>query len=154
MNDLVPVRDSVYQWKTLYTKLSEGKLPNINEISLQNEAVDGLPASVTDLNGELEAPKDAGNVLPPPEEPIAKPEVYKETVPLGKYTGGDLQEMGRRTTARKTTKRSTGKSTKGKKKGASKRKTGGGVTKRRSKFSRSSVRKTNNKKRNPGSRCR
>lgn len=119
MNNLVPVRDSVYQWKTLFTKLSEGKLPNINEISLEHQPVDGLPASVTGLSGELEAPKDAGNVVPPPPEEIPVPEAYKNTVPVGTYGQGKVKDMGRARS--KAKKRSTVKSTTKKRKASGKK---------------------------------
>lgn len=128
MNNSVPVRDSVYQWKTLYTKLSEGKLPNINEISLEYQPVDGLPASVTDLNGELEASKDAGNILPPKPEPIPIPESYKETVPVGTYGQANVSEMGR---ARGGSRKKRTTTSKRKRTGGKKRK--GRVTKKRAK---------------------
>lgn len=141
MNNLVPVRDSAYQWKTLFTKLSEGKLPNINEISLEYEPVDGLPASVTGLDGELEAPKEAGNVIAPPPEKLPTPEAYKETVPVGTYGQGKIKDMGRvgRSTAKKKrgtrsktgTKKRRGPATK--KKGAVRKKRTTSKTKRRRK---------------------
>lgn len=125
MNNLVPVRDSAHQWKTLFTRLSEGKLPNINEITLDNEPVDGLPPSVTDINGEYNAPQDAGNVLPPPPPKIPVPEIYHETVPVGTYGNDRLKEMGR---PRKTTRKSASR-----KKRTTKRKSSAGKkkTKRR-----------------------
>ena len=129
MNNLVPVRDSVYQWKTLYTKLSEGKLPNINEISLEHQPVDGLPASVTGLSGELEAPKEAGNVFPPPPEEIPIPEAYKKTVPVGTYGEGKVTDMGKARSKGK--KRSTGKTTTSKKRRRAPTKKRGCITKKK-----------------------
>ena len=133
MTNLVPVRDSAYQWKTLFTKLSEGKLPNINEISLEYQPVDGLPPSVTGLEGELEAPKEAGNVLPPPPEKIPIPDAYKDVVPL-EYDPRKVNAMGRSRSL--GTKRKASSKGKSKKRGpATKRKGAGSVTKKRSKTS-------------------
>ena len=131
MNNLVPVRDSAYQWKTLFTKLSEGKLPNINEISLEYQPVEGLPASVTGLDGELEAPKEAGNVLPPPPEEIDLPEAYKNTVSLGSYDQPKVKDSMGRSRSSKGKKKGTTSKGKGKKKTSTATKKKGGVTKRK-----------------------
>jgi len=116
MENQVPVKDNENVWRTLFTRLSEGKIPNINEIALQYQSVEGLPPSVTDLNGEREASPEAGNVVPPPEETPPPPESYKDTVPVGTSTGVSNMGRARRGTYKKkkttSSKRKSSKVTK------------------------------------------
>lgn len=105
--DNVPVSDDVRQWTALFTRMTEGgSKAHMNDIKLDKEPVDGVPAPVTGLDGNVQAPKYAGNVLPPREEKPPLPEVYKqETKPVGASLGIDV--MGRPKSASRKRKRSS-----------------------------------------------
>lgn len=77
--DYVPVKESVHQWEQYFADLSEGnKSSNINSFPLEPEQiVEGIPANVLNQDGELLAPKAAGNVTAPREEKIDLPPAYK-----------------------------------------------------------------------------
>lgn len=136
--DNVSVSDDVRQWKTLFRSMSRGgSLANINDIRVDKEPVDGLPANVTGLDGNLQAPKHAANVLPPRQEKAPVPEVYKQdTEPLGHSQGIDM--VGRPKTSRGqyvkrggTRKKSTSRSTTKRRKTPAARSTSRSTKKRR-----------------------
>ncbi len=86
--ETVPVTDDVGQWTALYRKMTQGLKGNINDILLDTAAsVEGFPANVTDLDGQLEAPKFAGNVLPPPDPTPPVPSLFAGAQPIGTYLG-------------------------------------------------------------------
>jgi len=99
----VPAKDSAYQWATLFEGMfDKNKRANINEISLENDGVTGIPPNASDLNGQLLVPKDAANVIPPKPEPPSLPELYKNAVPLGDSQRQD--QLGRQLQEKQKTK--------------------------------------------------
>lgn len=134
----VPVEESAHQWETVFTRLAEGKTVNINEIPLSADPVEGIPPSVSDLNGHFEASQLAENVLPGPEEKPPIPEAYKETVNVGSSEGVD--EMGRKKSSsghRRSRKHSHRKSSSSSSK---RRSSSGGVSKKSKRRKRSGKR--------------
>lgn len=119
--------------------MSEGCNPNINEIALQYQSIPRIPPSVTDINGQHEAPAEAGNVLPPPEERPVTPPFYKTMVPVG--TAAGVSDMGRPVLKYKRKRSGSKRKTTTKRRGAGRGAVGKNRTKKRktAKRSRASI---------------
>jgi hypothetical protein len=120
--DLVAVDEDSTKWKAMYVRMSRGEKADINDKLLSTEPVDGLPANLTGQDGQLQVPREAGNINPGAPVTTDIPIAYN-----------DAAVMKPRTTLRASAKKGRKSGTK-KKKTTSKsrpRKSGGGVKKRR-----------------------
>lgn len=119
--DLVAVDEDSTKWKAMYVRMSRGEKADINDKLLSTEPVDGLPANLTGQDGQLQVPREAGNINPGAPVTTDIPIAYN-----------DAAVMKPRTTLRASTKK--GRKSGKKKKPRSKsrpRKSGRGVQKRR-----------------------
>jgi hypothetical protein len=99
--ELVPVKENSQRWKALYSKMARGQKADINDEDIQRLSVEGIAPNLTGLGGRLLAPKEAENVIPPPEEPAEIPLTYEEAVAMrARYRP---QKRGKRVTKKRTT---------------------------------------------------
>ena len=132
--EIVPVKENVQKWTSLYSRMSRGEKADINDQDLQQLSVEGIPPNLTGRDGQLKAPKEAGNVIPPVKTEPDTPEAYDDAVAM--RTKYPPKKRGKTNTRRSSTKKKTNRRrsgptkrrTKGKKKQQSRRR--GKITKR------------------------
>lgn len=117
--ELVPIKETVGQWKALYLKMARGEKADINDKTLQQMSVEGIQSPYTGQDGQVYVPREAGNVKPPSEKPDPLPEAYEDATIMKTKRGyrKNTKRKSGKAKKRKTTKR------KGSRKGT--RKTGG-----------------------------
>ena len=86
--DLVPVSEDTKKWEVLYIRMGKGEKADINDKLLKPDPVEGIPPNLTGQDGQLQAPREAANVVPPAPEPQELPAVYKEATIMKARTSG------------------------------------------------------------------
>lgn len=75
---VVPAEENSNQWSAFFARMARGEKADINDKNLAVVPVEGVPPILTDPAGQLQAPRDAGNVVLPPEKAEPLPNLYKE----------------------------------------------------------------------------
>lgn len=79
--DLVSVDEDSNQWRNLYLSMVKGKASTFKDLPTGIDAIDGLPAPVNGADGNLQLPKEAGNVVPPKSPKASVPDTYRKATP-------------------------------------------------------------------------